>query len=405
MNPVVYRMIIADDEPKIRNGLRKMLDYNQFGIEVVGEAEDGEIALREVMEKQPDILFLDICMPFINGLDLIHRLKENAQDCQIIIITGFDQFSYIQEAIKLQVFDYLLKPVTKSGLTETVCRVCDELNKRRNKDRYIKWVNERLDESIDNVREKFFRNLLKTVMDADQITSGLSFLNLKFAGQTGISALRVIKHSKFEKDSDNSLDYNLILFGTKNMVTELLGASSSICFYDDAGNIIIIGSTSGMAEWSKFCDKMNSCVEEYLNSTVICECEVMKTLTAIPAVYKEVCAKLKAKSSLKPITAYILQYMQSNYCDNNFSLETAAEKFKITPPYLSKLLKAETGTSFVDVLTNMRIQKAITMMNTSSLKIYEIAELTGYSNQYYFSRSFKKVTGLSPVQYKEGKSH
>lgn len=400
---IVYKMMIADDEPKIRNGLRKMLDYNKFSIEVIGEAEDGEIAFREVTDKQPDILFLDICMPFLNGIDLIRKLKENAQDCLIIIITGFDEFAYMQEAIKLQVFDYLLKPVSKSDLTETVLRVCGELNKRRSKDRYFKWINERLDESIDTVREKFFQNLLKTSMDADQIAGGLSFLNLSFTNQIGIAALRVMKRAGFDKDTDNSLDNNLILFGIKNMVSELLGAFSSVCFFDDMGSIVIIGSTSGIPEWSKFCDKINSCVGEYINSSILCECGVVSSFMDITPSYKKITAQLKGKSSLKPITASILQYIQSNYYDNNFSLEKTAEKFKITPPYLSKLLKVETGTSFVDVLTNMRIQKAITMMDTSSLKIYEIAELVGYSNQYYFSRSFKKVTGLSPVQYKEGK--
>lgn len=401
----MYSLFIADDEPKIRNGLRKMLDWSMFHIEVAGEAEDGEIALREVTNLQPDILFLDICMPFLNGLDLICKLKENSQDCLIIIITGFDQFAYMQEAIKLQVFDYLLKPVSKTNLTETVSRACNELNKRRGKDRYFKWINERLDESIDTVREKFFQNLLKTDMDADQISGGLRFLNLSFSGQIGIFALRVTKHSGFDQNSDNSLDKNLMLFGIKNMVAELLGAFSSICFYDDSDNIVVIGSTSGMAEWSKSCARIDSCVSEYVNRSVISEYGVVNSLSAVTAAYKKVSALLKEKSSFKPITSSILQYIQRNYYNNDFSLEKTAEKFKITPPYLSKLLKTETGTSFVDVLTNMRIQKAITMMDTSSLKIYEIAELVGYSNQYYFSRSFKKVTGLSPVQYKEGKSN
>jgi len=401
----MYDLFIADDEPKIRNGLRKMLDWNLFNIRVIGEAEDGEIALREVTSKQPDILFLDICMPFINGLDLIHSLKENTQDCLIIIITGFDQFAYMQEAIKLQVFDYLLKPVAKSDLTETVSRVCSELDKRRSKDRYFKWASERLDESIDTVREKFFKNLLKTGMDTDQITGGMSFLNLSFTEKIGIAVFRVMKRSGFDKDVDNSLDNNLMLFGIKNMVAELLGAFCSICFYDDAGNIVIIGSTPDITQWSKSCDKIHSCVEEYVNNGVLCECGLADSLMAITSKYKQISVLLKDKSGLNPITAAILQYVENNYYDNNFSLEKAAERFKITPSYLSKLLKAETGSSFVDVLTNIRIQKAIAMMNTSSLKIYEIAELVGYSSQYYFSRSFKKETGFSPVQYKEGKSH
>lgn len=400
----MYQLFIADDEPKIRNGLKKMLDWGEFNIELSGEAEDGEIALREVTRKQPDILFLDICMPFLNGLDLIRKLKEQAQACFIIIISGYDQFGYMQEAIKLQVFDYLLKPVTKASLQETVDRVCAELSKRSGRDQYFKWVNERLDENMDSVRENFFKNLMKRDMSHDQIAGGLKFLNLNFTSQIGILILRVMKRSGFDMSSNNNLDKNSMLYGIKNMVAELLGAFTSICFYDDAGNIVIIGSTPGMSEWSRSCNSLMSCVEDYLHSGVICEYDLMNSFLNTSAVHKELCARIKEKSSLKPITASILQYIQNNYYDSDFSLEKTAQKFLITPSYLSKVLKTETGASFVDVLTNIRIQKAIEMMNSSSSKIYEIAELVGYSNQYYFSRSFKRVTGFSPVQFKEGKA-
>lgn len=398
----MYKLMIADDEPKIRNGLRKMLNYGQYGIEVVGEAEDGEIALREAMEKQPDILFLDINMPFLNGLDLIGKLKEKA-DCLIIIITGYDQVAYMQEAIKYQVFDYLLKPVSKADLVDTVQRVCEELDKRRSKDRYFKWVNDRIEENIETVRNNFFQSLIKKGMDKEQIESGIRFFNISFTEKIGIVVLKLLKRSGFEQDAD-SLDNNMILFGVKNMISELLKSDCFFCFYNDAGNIIIIGSTPGMEKWSQFCNSISSSLGQYVNSNVSCEYDVVNSLTDVTKTYRNMMEELKKKTGYKPITSSILQYIQSNYYDSNFSLERTAEKFKITPPYLSKLLKSETGFSFVDVLTNIRIRKAITLMDTSALKIYEISELVGYNNQYYFSRSFKKVTGVSPVQYRGGKN-
>lgn len=399
---LMYKMMIADDEPKIRNGLKKMLDYSQFGIEVVGEAEDGEIALREATKKQPDILFLDICMPFLNGLDLISKLKEKI-DCLIIIITGYDQFAYMQEAIKLQVFDYLLKPVSKTDLTDTVQRVCSELDQRRSKDQYFKWVNDRIEENIDTVRDNFFQSLIKKGMDREQITSGLQFFNLNFKEKIGLVVLKIGKRSGLGADS-GSLDNDMLLFGVKNMVSELLESNYFFCFYNDLGNTVIIGSTPSMEKWADFCNKINSYIGEYVNGSAVCEYDLVNTLTEVTCAYQKVLKQLKAKTGCKPITQSILQYIQSNYYDSNFSLEKTAEKFKITPPYLSKLLKSETGFSFIDVLTNTRIRKAITLMDTSPLKIYEISELVGYHNQYYFSRSFKKVMGLSPVQYREGKS-
>ena len=399
----MYKLLIADDEPKIRNGLKKMLDYSRFGIEVVGEADDGEVALHEVTEKSPDILFLDICMPFLNGLDLIRELKESARQCLIIIITGYDQFSYIQEAIKLQVFDYLLKPITKSGLEETLRRVCEELNRRRGRDQYFQWVNERLSENLDTVRQKFFLNLLKSPMNDEQISGSIHYLNIHIEKPIGVFVCKVMKRPGFNAVSD-SLDRSLMLYGIGNIASELLGAFSSVCLYDEGGNIIVIGSVAGTSEWSKVCGQLYSYIVDYAGSPAVSSYEVVNSFQQIAEAYKRLSAGIRERASMKPITTSIIQYIESNYFNNDFSLEQTAQKFQITPAYLSKLLKTETGDSFVDMLSKVRIRKAIAMMNSSPLKIYEIAELVGYSNQYYFSRAFKKVTGVSPVQFKEGKS-
>jgi two-component system response regulator YesN len=79
-----------------------------------------------------------------------------------------------------------------------------------------------------------------------------------------------------------------------------------------------------------------------------------------------------------------------------------ADHMQVSPTYLSKLLKHETGASFVDYLTQVRIKKAIQLMNDPAEKIYEIAEKVGYSNQHYFSTAFKKVLGFSPMEYRRG---
>lgn len=303
----MYKMMIADDEPKIRNGLRKMLDYSQFGIEVVGEAEDGEITLREAAKKKPDILFLDICMPFLNGLELIGKLKEQV-DCLIVIITGYDQFAYMQEAIKLQVFDYLLKPVSKADLTDTAKRVCSELDKRRSKDRYFKWVNDRIEENFDTMRDNFFQNLTRKGMDSEQITSGLRFFNIHFTEQIGIVVLKIIKHSQFSKEV-GGLDPNMMLFGVKNMAEELLGSDCFFCFFDDAGNIVIIGNTRGIERWSPFCSDLCAHLGEYVGGSAAFESGIVNSLTDVTAAYQELAQELKRKTAYRPITSSILQYI------------------------------------------------------------------------------------------------
>ncbi len=112
----MWKVLIADDEPKIRRGLRSTLERLRPDMKVVAEAEDGETALALVKEKKPDILMIDIRMPFLNGLELIERINEVSRDCIIIVVTGHDEFEYAQRALHLKVFEYVLKPVPRDVL-------------------------------------------------------------------------------------------------------------------------------------------------------------------------------------------------------------------------------------------------------------------------------------------------
>lgn len=399
---MTYKLLIADDEPKIRNGLRKMLDYESFGIKVVGEAEDGEIALQRVVELQPNILFLDICMPFLNGLELVKKIRQKDQDCLIVIISGYDQYSYMQEAIRLQVFDYLLKPISKEKMKQTIGRLLSELKKQSSREDYSQWASERLDENIDVVRQTFFQKLIKASVSEERIAVDLKYLKFQFSNKIGISLFRVKKRNDLKLSGD-SLDNDLMLYGIRNMVSEFFGPASSVCFMDDYQNIVILANTKSVAEWARVCSEMHKNMESYINAGVIYECNVTQSLNEISGLYRKLACKVKEQSQMKPVTVSILQYIKAHYYDRSFSVEQTAEKYRITSSYLSKLLKTETGYSFVDVLTMIRVQKAMEMIDSTALKIYEIAELVGYSNQYYFSRAFKKIAGCSPVQYREGK--
>lgn len=98
-----------------------------------------------------------------------------------------------------------------------------------------------------------------------------------------------------------------------------------------------------------------------------------------------------------------IKYIEDNYYSNDLSVNDISDKLEVTSSYLSKLLKKETGLSFIDYLTNVRIKKAMCIMEDPSIKIYDVAELVGYSNQHYFCRAFKKVVGISPTEFKRGK--
>lgn len=397
----MYKLLIADDEPKIRNGLRKMIDYCRFGIEVVGEAEDGEIALQQVNEKNPDVIFLDICMPFLNGLELIRKIRASDKQCLVVIVTGYDQYPYMQEAIKLQVFDYLLKPISHSSMEETLKRICGELKRQRGQSRYFEWMNECLSENREAIRSNFVRRMVQCSLEKEQIAGGLDYFHIGFPQKCGVAVFHRRKNGAMET-GENSIDGELMLYGIQNITSELLDVSASACVTDEGGNLVVLGNTKGVTEWNSACRLLHSHFEEYLGCTLLYECNVAESVFGVSDVYRLLSKRVREQTAMKPVTASILQYIKGNYYDRGFSVEQTARKYQITPSYLSRLLKTETGFSFIDLLTKIRIQKAMEMIASSPLKIYEIAELVGYSNQYYFSRAFKKVTGYSPVRFREG---
>jgi two-component system response regulator YesN len=95
------------------------------------------------------------------------------------------------------------------------------------------------------------------------------------------------------------------------------------------------------------------------------------------------------------------RYIDAHFGETTLDLEEVASSARISPGYLSRLLKLETGFSFVDYLARVRINKAVQMMSDPSVKVYEVAEAVGYQSQHYFSRAFKRVFGRPPVEYRK----
>ena len=127
----MWKVLVADDEAKIRRGIIKTIQWEDLDMNVCGAAGNGEEALRLVEEKKPDICLLDICMPLMDGLNLADKVREVDENIICIIITGYDDFQYARKAIGSGVFAYILKPVNEKELFETLRRAKDRLEKKR----------------------------------------------------------------------------------------------------------------------------------------------------------------------------------------------------------------------------------------------------------------------------------
>lgn len=105
------RVLLVDDEIMIREGFKKLFDWEAHECVVVGEAADGMEAITKIDEEQPDIVIMDINIPIINGLKVIQLSRVKYPSMAFVIVSGYDDFSYCREALRLQITDYILKPV------------------------------------------------------------------------------------------------------------------------------------------------------------------------------------------------------------------------------------------------------------------------------------------------------
>ena len=167
----MYKVLIADDEMIIRKGLRSFVEKEE-GFTVCALCEDGQEALSMAMEEKPDVCFVDINMPFVNGLDFIDRFNRICPDAFVVVVTGYDDFAYAQQAIRLHVRDYLLKPVKEDDFRETMEKLKNLLQARERNEKILHWSRES-DEELERVEDS-------RPCYSDKIRSALAYINENF---------------------------------------------------------------------------------------------------------------------------------------------------------------------------------------------------------------------------------
>jgi len=257
-----YTVVVADDEDELREAVCTMIPWQELGFRLVGSAGNGLDALQLVEQLEPDLLLTDIRMPFISGLELARQVRELRPMTHIAFLSGYDDFSYAQQAIRYGVISYLLKPLTVRGLSEEL----ENIRRRMDQD----WAAGRRAEQEDGEE----------------------------AAPSGPAAM------------------------------------------------------PGDAE------------------------------TAVKG------GELLCRRALEAI--------EQNYRDPNFSLSSLGSSLEVSPNHLSACIKKYAGETFINILIRRRMQAAQELLTGSSLKIREVAERCGYTDQHYFSYCFKKYCGESP---------
>lgn len=152
----MLRVFLVEDEFVVRENIKKMVPWEQYGYELVGEAPDGEVALPMIRKLKPDLLITDIKMPFMDGLTLSKMVRKDFPRMKIVILSGYDDFNYARQAISIGVEDYLLKPITKNALLERLTEIRNRWEQEEDQREYYEKFRREIQEYEKKQQPGFF---------------------------------------------------------------------------------------------------------------------------------------------------------------------------------------------------------------------------------------------------------
>lgn len=179
----MLRIFLVEDEVVVRETIKKMIPWEQYGYELVGEAPDGEVALPMIRKLKPDLLVTDIKMPFMDGLTLSKIVKKDFPHMKIVILSGYDDFNYAKQAISIGVEDYLLKPITKNAFLERLTEIRNRWEQEQGQKEYYEKFKREIQEYEKNSSRDFFEALISGSMDGEEIYKRADRLGLDIVAE------------------------------------------------------------------------------------------------------------------------------------------------------------------------------------------------------------------------------
>ncbi|SFL11775.1 two-component system, response regulator YesN [Paenibacillus sp. 1_12] len=237
----MYKIIIVDDEITVREGIRDHLNWHELGFEVVGDYENGREVIEVMEQLQPDVVLTDINMPFVDGLELSRFLYTHYPRTKVIILTGYDEFEYAQQALKLKVHDYIVKPNTADEIRQILIRLKAEMDEEGRKTEDLTKLKERLRESLPLARERFLNQLTSGSMREGELKDKLAYLELSIEGMHHLVAvIDVDDHGELERFYPET-ESELLYFAVFNISEEIVGKhNAGIVFQNNNEKTIVI---------------------------------------------------------------------------------------------------------------------------------------------------------------------
>ena len=386
----MYTVLLAEDEPLVRMGIKSMVDWEKLDMRVCAECSDGAEALQTCRRLKPDLIITDLKMPEMDGLELIRTLKEKNYPGEILVLSNYEDFDSVRSALLLGAADYLLK-IKISPDTLLAC-----LNKTTEK------LQEKADRKVPVPAETVSENRTRLLLSFFEGETSLS----SFTGQNAGTDLRFMQepcavcYVTFEKFLSNEafsisgkLLCDMILDAVQGVLQPyilVLNDYSALVVFSqkelDAGQMkvdqLVKKLYNRFTMYQSFAPDMpyQENLPDYEEAR-----NIYQTFTINEGHYTDDIAKT-------------LAYIEENYM-HRLTLSSISANVSLSSSYLCRVFKSEVGTSITSYLNNLRIRKAATMIKDNRLSLKEISTMVGIDDQLYFSRLFKKCMGISPSEY------
>ncbi len=224
----MYRVIIVDDEPWTVQSITETLPWSRYDMQVTGSFSKASAALTAILEEKPDVVFTDIRMPVVSGIQLMQILRENRYDTEIVVISGYDQFDYVRDSLRLGAFDYCLKPLNGTYVNELLSRLKEKLDQKS------KEKNSRLLEALTN---DFIQEDDETIISAIPVQADgyqVICVSTESDDETLLSLLSLYEAACVRFDAGKYRYYlvntNQSLYDGHSLHERLAGSASSIGF-------------------------------------------------------------------------------------------------------------------------------------------------------------------------------
>ncbi len=414
-------MVVIDDEYYLRQGVRQIADWSQMGIEIVGDAADGEAGLGLVLRQKPDILLMDIRMPILNGLELMKELRPFQMECAIIVLSGFSDFEYARVAMENGAFAYLLKPVDKEELIGAVCRAAKEIEQKRRQQAYY----DKLHAELSSLRQQFIRDVcLGLLADDAVIRERAAFLQMSRDDDPFLSLVIRLDDRELLEEKLGQETANGLLHAVTGRLVEFFLSGQALpgsVFVLTPGEWCVLGhpqsgddskagqlalqageALAGQLQ-SQFRHTFSIGISDlhqdirhmrkaFLQAAEACRVKVLPERSSVAA-YQAV-----GMAGSRREIADILGYIRNHY-QENITVATVSRQLFISPSHLMHMLKNELGLTFNDCVTNCRIEAAKSLLQNSGQKVQDVSRSVGYRDAKYFASVFRKATGFYPKEY------